>query len=217
MDKNSEINRDTNSELTALDLFGNGEMEIEEMQVLWNSQEQERLFAINERALHATIQRKGRNVDRLLQIVEWLMIAVNLGVGIFLLVDGLRDYDMAIEYLMPVLYLGFFLYILYRRVARRREEATFAPTMMGDLDKAIWRLDYLINQGRTIVFWYLVPLMGAAFLVIYLNSGEFLPWAWMLLLIPAAYFGSSWEARKFYLPKKRELEALREKLMESPQ
>lgn len=212
--KDSENMNPTEGDLTDLEI---GEMEIEAMQVLWNSQTQEKLFAINESALHDTIKRKARNADRLLQIVEWIMIGVNLGVGIFLLIDGLRDYDMMIEYLMPVLYLGFFVYVLYRKLARRREEAHFEPTMMGDLDKAIWRLDYLINQGRTIVFWYLIPLMLAAFVVMYLNSGQFWRWSWMLLLIPAAYFGGNWETRKFYLPKKRELEALREKLNATPE
>ena len=207
----------TNDNTDNLTDLGIGEMEFEDMQVLWNSQSQEKLFAINESALHDTIKRKGRKIDNLLQMAEWFMIIVNLGVGVYLLMDGLRDYDMMIEYLMPAMYLAFAVFLLYRRIVRRQNEVHFEQTMMGDLDKAIWQVDYLIAQGRNMVLWYLLPLLVAALVVITLNSGDFWRWSWMILLVPATYFASNWETRKVYLPKKRELEALREKLTESPQ
>ena len=39
-------------------------MEFEEMQILWNSQNNEKLYAINEDALYAQIKRKGQSIDR---------------------------------------------------------------------------------------------------------------------------------------------------------
>ncbi len=47
--------------------------------------------------------------------------------------------------------------------------------MMGDLDKAIWQVDYLIAAGGYMMLWYLLPLLVAALVVIYLNkSGRLL-------------------------------------------
>jgi len=49
-------------------------MEFEDMQIIWNNQNQEKLYAINEAALHTQIKRKGKSISRNLDIVEMMMI-----------------------------------------------------------------------------------------------------------------------------------------------
>ncbi len=109
-----------NVKLTDLEI---GEMEFEAMQVLWNSQTQEKLFAINESALHDTIKRKGRKIDYLLQMVEWIMIVVNLGVGVFLLIrQPAGQRRRCIDVSDAPCYLAFVCLCLYRRIVRRQDE-----------------------------------------------------------------------------------------------
>ncbi|MCO5188479.1 MAG: SoxR reducing system RseC family protein [Anaerolineae bacterium] len=87
--------------------------------------------------------------------------------------------------------------------------------MVGDLDKAIWQIDYLIRQTRAMLIWYLIPLL--VFIILVLGWGNGSLWAALLALvvIPLAYFGGRWEVNKFYLPKKRSLESLRATLLEA--
>ena len=83
-------------------------MEYEEMQIIWNNQNNEKLYAINENALYSQIKRKGQSIDRKLTIFEEMMIAVNLIVGIVLIVDAIRGNELAVQYILPAMYLVYF-------------------------------------------------------------------------------------------------------------
>jgi membrane protein implicated in regulation of membrane protease activity len=190
-------------------------MEFEEMQVIWNSQNDEKLFAINEAAMHAHIKRKSKSTLVWLQRFEWMMIGVNFIVAIILTVDAIRDGGPNYQYVVSVMYLVYSIYGVYRRLTRRKGEVHFEETMLGELDKAIWRVEYLLKQGKFMMLWYMLPLILVAALSFALSGKSPLAIAAFLLLLPATYFGMRWEARKWHLPKKRDLESLRETLLEA--
>lgn len=190
-------------------------MEFDEMKLIWDSQNNEPLFAINQEALHNRIQDKGQAVASSLNKIDMFMIAMNLVVGILLMMDTFFENGAIFEYVLPVLYLFFFAYSIYRRYAHQQEVRHFAPTVLGDLDKALWQVNYLIKQSREMMWWYLLPTLLVASVTLTLNVG--FVWALGLILLagPVAYFGGRWEVNKWYLPKKRELEALRQLLLQA--
>ncbi len=187
--------------------------EFEAMQIIWDRQTDEKMYAIDESALHAQIKAKSQSIERKVDLFEWIMIGVNLIVAIVLVIDAVRDMNLWFEYLPAAAYLGFAVYSVYRRLARRRDEIHFDETMLGELDKAIWRINYLITQTRTIIFWYLVPLMLVFALTAVLNARLWWAIGLPLALLPLTYLASRWEIRRFYLPKKKAMESLREKLL----
>ena len=65
------------------------------------------------------------------------------------------------------------------------------------------------------MYWYLLPTILVALVTVTLNAG--FVWALGLILLagPVAYFGGRWEINNWYLPKKRELESLRELLLQA--
>ena len=191
-------------------------MEFEELQVLWNKQDSERLFAINEDAMYRSIQRKRRSVERLLDLLEWMMIGVNLIVAIVLWVDTVRYAGPQFQLIISGMY-GLYLGVaLARRAIRRRGQEQFEESMLGELDKAIWGMDYLIRQSRGIVWWYLAPVLLVAAALLALNGKGVWALALVLGVLPLSYFGSRWEVRRFFLPKRRNLVALRKRLLEAP-
>lgn len=185
----------------------------EEMQSVWNSQKDEKLFAVNETVLHAYIKRKGRTISNLLGLFEWIMIVFNLLVGIVLVVDHIYDTEAGYRLVLPITYFTFSAYSLLRQLKRRTNEVRFKPTILGELDKAIWQINYLIRQGQTLMIWYVLPLVLALSITVFYNQKLLWILVPTLTLIPICYFGVRWEIHKWYLPKKRDLEALREKLI----
>lgn len=188
-------------------------MEFEDMQVIWNEQNNEKLFAINEAALHKHIKGKSRSVNHLMAFAEWAMIVANFVVAIILTVDAVNDGGPQYQYFISAMYLGYALFAAFRRLRRKQAEVVFEPTMLGEVDKALWQIDYLIKQGESLIYWYVLPLtlvVAASFLM----TGKTL-WAvaFILVLVPASLFGPRWEANKWYRPKKRELEQLRQTLL----
>jgi hypothetical protein len=190
-------------------------MEFKDMQAIWDEQNEETLYAINEAALHEQIKQKSKSAERKLDFFEWVMIGVNFIVAIILTIDAVIDGEALYYFMLPATYLGFSVVGLVRRLLRQKEEVQFDQTMLGELDKAIWQLSYLIEQGRKIIVWYLLPLMIVASLVMVLNSKPWWALGMIVVLLPLSYFGGRWEVNKFYRPKKEALEALRKTLIDS--
>lgn len=188
-------------------------MEFEEMQTIWNEQDNERLFAINEAALHKYIKDKSRSVDHLMRFAEWAMIAANLIVVLILTVDAIRDGGPTYQYYIAAMYLAYSVIGLVRRLRRKQAEVVFEPTMLGEVDKALWQINYLIEQSKSMIYWYVMPLTLAVGASFFLNGKSLWGAAFMLGLIPATLFGSRWEMNRWYRPKKQELEKLRETLL----
>lgn len=188
-------------------------MKFEEMQDIWNSQNGEKQLLINESLLHARIKRKSRSVNRLLEMFEWVMIGVNLIIGIVLIMDTVQENKSSYQFVISALYIIYAVYAFVRHMTRRKkEEVRFEHTILGELDKAIWQIDYLIRQGQAMTLWYVLPLVLVVSISLIHSTKSVWVWAFLLLLIPASYFSTRWEANKWYLPKKRVLESLREQL-----
>lgn len=188
-------------------------MDFEDIQVIWNSQQEETLYAINEAALYKQIKRKGQSVNRLLNLFELMMITANFIVGIVLVIDVVRDSGEMYDYILPAMYLAYSVGAVVFWLMRRKEEMRFDETILGTLDKAIWQINYLIKQAHTMIQWYAFPLMLMVALTMFYNAKPFWGLGFIFVVLPATYFGGRWEINKCYVPKKRALEALREKLI----
>jgi hypothetical protein len=134
-------------------------------------------------------------------------------VGIALVVDLIHDSESGYRLVLPVTYLTFSAYALLRRLKRRANEVRFKPTILGELDKAIWQINYLIRQGQMVMIWYVLPLVLALSVTVFYNQKPLWTLVPTLTLIPLFYFGVRWEINKWHIPKKRDLESLREKLI----
>ncbi len=187
-------------------------MEFEELQTIWNSQNDKNLYTIDEEALYARIQQKSKSVNHKLNVYEGLMFLGNLIIGIVLFIDAFLGNGQPYEYVLPALYIIFSISILILRKVRQKEEVQFDHTIMGELDKAIWQIDHLIKRGRSMMIWYILPLTLVLTITLLLNSKPLWALGMLVILIPFSYYGGRWEINKWYMPKKRELESLRTEL-----
>lgn len=187
-------------------------MDFEELQVIWNSQNNEKMYVVNEGALHDYIKRKGRSINHTVNFFELILVSVNLFVGIWLTVESLDNNPWSNQLILAVFYLAFAVYGFIRRLVRRNEEKPFDSTILGELDRSLWRIDYLMQQGRFMLNWFLVPLTVMLGIMSLFDNRILLAFGMMVVVVIATYFGYRWEVRKIHQPKKRNLETLREKL-----
>jgi len=122
-------------------------MEFDDMQVIWNSEKQEKMFTIDEAALRAMVERKGKVIAQMMQNVEWIFITGNFLIALFLLYKMISEDYTVYAYIMPLLYFGYSIYMLVRKRNRKHEQSQvyFAETMVGEIDKALWRTAALGN------------------------------------------------------------------------
>ena len=184
-------------------------MEFAEMKIIWDSQHEEKLYAINEGALYAQIKRKGQSVGRLLRRFEVVIIGVNVLTAVVLLVTALLNELDVFYYLTPVLYLAYAAVALVWWWNRRQKDVHFMPTMLGELDKAIWQINYLIRRSRELIFIYMLPMALLLGGKLFYDGQPLFGLALLLVMGGACFVTDRWEIKKCYLPQKQSLEALR--------
>ena len=187
-------------------------MDFEELKVIWDSQENEKMYAINEATLHEYIRKNLKSVTNTMKFFETVITGVNLLVGIWLLIESLDNDFPSAQLFLAVFYFGFGGYSLIRVFMRREAEKPFEKTVVGDVERAIWRVDYLMAEGKRVINWYLVPLILILGVMAIFDSRLWFSAGMMLVVTVATYYGYRWEFNKIHLPRKQNLNALREKL-----
>ncbi len=189
-------------------------MEFDEMQKIWDDQRNETLFVINEEAMHNRVKVKKKQANKIVNVTEIGLMIVNSTTAVMLLIDAIRDKEGIYSYAGVVIMLFTVGYLIYIRRKRKKSDQRFDRTILGELDHAISNTTSTIKIGRTMIYWYFIPI--AIFIVTKMIYQEASLEKW-LLIIGAFLLGSyvaNWEIKKCHIPRKRHLESLREKLVE---
>ena len=186
-------------------------MEFEEMKKIWDSQNNEVLYGINEKALHNRILSKKRQANHITNATELILIVTNATMGcVFLGISFTKPSTNSFVYLLAAWTLASALYMLVSRTRRRKADGRFDRSMHGDLKHAISVATYQVRislLGR----WNILPI-GILVLLSVWDSGKSI-WVTLAVLgiFVLASFAAGWEHR-IYQRKKRELEMLQNKL-----
>ncbi|AXY73855.1 hypothetical protein D3H65_07615 [Paraflavitalea soli] len=186
-------------------------MEFDELQKIWDTQNQQSLYVINEQALHHRIQAKMRQGYHITNISEWLTIMVNLGAGsLILILFGIKNSGNISMYLLAAWMLATALFAMMNRIRRIKGNRRFDRSLQGDLQYAISLTTYQVHLSQ-ILRWNVLPVGVLTILGLW-ESGK--PW-WIagcvLLFFALTWYASRWE-HSFYRNRKHSLETLQSKL-----
>ena len=188
------------------------------MKKIWDSQNNEHIYAIDEQALHRRVIKKNIHIKRMANCSEWGLLIIMLSVALFMIIEGFLDNQL---YQLPqgAVILVVVGYIYRDRVRRLKREGQSDASLLGDLEQALRVIDYQIKRQRTFLWWFLLPTFGAILISLpYTYDGK--PW-WLWPLMMGAFAFSWWLVRKELhckiLPKKEELESLRNILVSTDQ
>ena len=188
-------------------------MNLDELKPIWNAQAAERLFAIDEAALHDAVRRKGRTIGRMVGLFETMMTLIVAVVGLATLVEPVL-YQQDLHQLpsaIALLVVAGYLQVL--RARRLEVDRRFPTTLLGDVEKAIARIDYQILRLRSFGWWFILPMsLGAGISLLVLHDSKPL-WIWP---VTTAAMVIAWLAMRRDLerlrPRRAELETLRRNL-----
>ncbi|OEK00106.1 hypothetical protein BFP97_00615 [Roseivirga sp. 4D4] len=188
-------------------------MEFEEMKKIWDTQNGQAMYAIDETALHNRVIKKKNKARRTADLTEKIFIGANLFAATLVLVPSIiKDKFSITGTLMMVLMYITAGFILYIRNKRLKTQDNFDSSMVGDLDNAIATADYQVKFSKTSRFYL--------FSVVLLTLGSLLEsgaaW-WVILLVTiffaVTYMAARWEHRTFYVSQKKDIRAMRDKII----
>ncbi|MEO6730683.1 MAG: hypothetical protein ABIN01_05665 [Ferruginibacter sp.] len=186
-------------------------MEFEEMKKIWDAQNNEPLYGINEKALHNRILSKKKKGHHITNISELLSIIVYAGAACFIFFMNLYKQNGSIfMYVLAAWMLCSALYLWAGRLRRINGDRRFDRSMHGDLEHAVSMATYQVHLSMA-MRWNILPIALLTSLAIW-NSGKSI---WIVLGILIFFvltnYAAAWEHR-IYKTRKRELEILQEKL-----
>jgi hypothetical protein len=186
-------------------------MEFDEMKKVWDVQNNEPVYGINEQALHQRIIAKKNTGLRITHVSELLLIVVNMCAGAFIL--GSSWYKQSGNVFMYTLAAWMFitgLYFLVHRIRRVQADQQFDRSMLGDLRYAISIASYQVRIS-VVMRWNILPIGVLVILsMMYGGKSVWLAVATFIFLVLTGY-ASGWEHR-IYKNRKIELERLQRKL-----
>ncbi len=191
-------------------------MDFDDLQVIWDSQKEQPMYVIDQQAVMSMVKQRGVAVERLVNCFELCMMAIVLTVGLAVISEPLIFGDDYHQLLTANLWFGVFVYLWLSRRKRRRAEVDFDRSVVGMIDKAIAQIDYKIRQLRTIGWWFIAPVMTG------MSIGFFFLWdskpVWVWPLTVGAFALTYWLMRReiwvHLIPQRKELESLRDKLID---
>lgn len=189
-------------------------MEFEEMKKIWDSQNNETLYVVNEEVMHRAVKTRKKKASKLVGINEVGLILINLIVGSLQLYEGIIGGGDLWDILMGTFMFAVIGYIVYLRLSRKKEEEQFDRSMLGELDHAMHNTQSLMKIGRTMVWWYMAPIGVMVFSRLIVIGAA---WHLFLLIAGLLLFGtfiSQWEVRRCHSPRLHKLQELRNKLLE---
>lgn len=189
-------------------------LHFEEMQKIWNEQKGETMYAINESALHKSITTKKDAASKRINMVELGLIVINSAVSIILLADAVLDKEGLWDYLGAfIMALTVVFLVLFRR-KRKKKENTFDRSMLGELDHAISNSHSIIQMTVIMIYFYLIPVGLYAILKMLYFGASLEKWLLILGMFILAFVLIRWERKVYHIPRKRDLLALKKKLMD---
>lgn len=109
-------------------------MEFDELRVIWDSQNEEPMFAIDSDALHRRVKKEERNIQFVLNMFEIMSMLILLVLGIAVGLEPFIDKHEYHQLAEAALYLAAASYLAIELRRRKRAEKQFADSLLGDLD-----------------------------------------------------------------------------------
>ncbi|WP_188466515.1 hypothetical protein [Marivirga lumbricoides] len=189
-------------------------MEFEEMTKIWDQQTKKTMFVINEKALNNRIKAKLRGSERMNNINDFGLIAISIcTAAMVLIIKTISTWNLV----TAVILLLISFYIIANRLRREKRSRQFDLSLLGGVNHAIENINFEIRRSKTFILWFLLPLSVPSFMN--LAQKEASIWIWLLVIggFFLAYFVTRLGLQRSLIPKKRNLEILKEKLLEAPQ
>lgn len=186
-------------------------MEFDEMKKIWDAQNNQPLYVIDEKALHNRIQSKMNGMSHLTNVSDWVLIFIYLGTGVVLV--GRNPFKPGLNIYMWLGAAWMFatvVYLVVGHIRRIKAGRRFDRSIHGDLDHAIWLAGYQVRLSQ-FIRWNLLP-MGVIMIFSGWEAGKLIRVGLIILIANILAFYVTSTGIRANKRRKRELQGLKEKL-----
>ena len=192
-------------------------MNFEEMQLIWDKQRKETMYAINQEGLARLIDKQTFAIARDLKCLELSAFFVLLGLGAFSLIDTFFNGEEYFQLIGAPIEFAAAAFLWHRRRQRERRLKNDANNLVEEVRQAITRIEATIQRGRDLTYFFSVFVLYGALIRIAIYGWPGSEIKFLLAIIMPLFLFTCFELdrRRTHAPRKRDLEALHSKLIET--
>ena len=189
-------------------------MEFEDMKKIWDEQNNENIYAINESELHRRVIKNKIKINHMINRFEWTFLLTVIGIGLFALTFGILDHKL-FHFLDAFIFFLAGGYFYKSRLDRIKYEGQSNFSLLGDLEQAIRSIEYHGKRHKNFIIWCILPLVCVT-LIQLVSTYNNKPW-WLWIVAFGWFVLADWRIKKELrckiLPKKEDLLYLRSLLL----
>jgi hypothetical protein len=185
-------------------------MNIEDMQKIWNEQDQKVYYAIDEATLFEQINQR---TNRLRHAVSRDEIGLMLISAIAVIIMVFTKVNTMFNIITIVMFVAIAVFIYLARRRRLKQEETYGLSVQDNINHAMDLAKYRIKSAKSFVWWYMLPL-AIPTLGNMLTGNRKEWWQWVLIIgaFVVSYALIRWELLKRYTPGLRKLEKIQSQI-----
>ena len=211
-------------------------MNFDDLKVIWDSQNVEPHYAVNKEGLHSVLRTKSEKLRKLIwwqEIQTYGSSTFMVGIISALLIvhwaglisetstkwGGLAQWDVLALVIAAAGWLYFGGSIYLKRKNQKRRAAEYTSSLRDELERDIEQVDYEINSRKHLVRGFIPPYTGGILFIWVVFRASGIPdWPiipFIIFMIGALVFESRSQQSlvdRELVPRKQDLESLREKL-----
>lgn len=190
-------------------------MNFNELQVIWNAQQEQPLFAFDRESLHRLVEEKASRIEAYVTWFEITMIAVPLLMAIILPLDAWREGGGWDQYVVGAICLLVGIVVFVGKLVRPKTNASFESTIKGTIEQSLDQIDRYLRQLKWMFWGFHLPIAisAAIGLTVYSNVRTPLVWGAVMAITTISYWGTRQDAQK-RRQEQQELKQLQAKLTE---
>jgi|SRR5579871_2713296 len=186
-------------------------MEFEELKKVWDSQNNQQLYAFDEHALERLVDSKKKKAIQIANISELFLITVNsIACIIYIFVIASLSKRNIFMYVTTTWMFGCVLYLLINRLRRIRANKNFEQSVKGNLQHAVSLATYQVHLSQA-MRWNILPIALLTLLMVWDAQKPFIIIVLLAAAFIIAYFISGWE-HNIHKERRQKLKALQQKL-----
>ena len=192
-------------------------MKYDELQVIWNSQKDAPLFAIDQQAMHELLRTKSSRIESYVEWFELTIIATTILTAIILPIDAYREGGGWHQYIVALLCLVVGMSVCSTRYRRRASQIKFDQSVKSIAERSLRRVENHIRSLKLLFWCFHLPfaICSGIGLTIYSNTRSPLIWTGVILVTVLSGIGTIYDIRVKLNPQRRDVEDLLAKLSEA--
>ncbi|MFY0696281.1 MAG: hypothetical protein JXR11_00355 [Balneola sp.] len=192
-------------------------MKFNDLQKIWDSQNNKPMYVIREEVLHQKVLAKARKAGRTANTTEWILISTGLiAAGILVYFDFIKDEGNTFSFISVVLFSLITVYGLINRILRKNKTENFDLSVLGDLEHALSISEYQVSLSKGMLYGFWPAVFFISLLSLIMSDKPI----WYSIIFGFLFIGvsflSRWEHR-CYINRRDELRQLKEKLTDEPE